>query len=61
MANEGTYYGIGLDVSSMKKSGQEAVDQFNRIGQSADTAGKQVGKLEEAFQRGRNWDGGGTT
>ena len=59
MANEGTYYGIGLDVSSMKKSGQEAVDQFNRIGQSADTAGKQVGKLEEAFQRGRNWDGGG--
>ena len=59
MANEGTYYGIGLDVNSMKKSGQEAVDQFNRIGQSADKAAVEVGKLEKEFQRGKNWDGGG--
>ena len=69
MANEGTYYGIGFDTSEAKKGGQIVVDEFNRIGRSADAAGKKMDApfkqmkyhvitLEEAFKDSRdNFDG----
>lgn len=69
MANEGTYYGIGFDTSEAKKGGQIVVDEFNRIGRSADAAGKKIDApfkqmkyhvitLEEAFKDSRdNFDG----
>lgn len=65
MANEGTYYGVGLDVSSVRKDGQVVIDEFNRIGTAADNAGKKVDTpfkqmkyhvytLEEAFKESRD-------
>ena len=48
MANEGTYYGIGFDTSEAKKGGQIVVDEFNRIGRSADAAGK---KMDAPFKQ----------
>ena len=65
MANEGTYYGVGLDVSSVRKDGQVVIDEFNRIGTAADNAGKKVDTpfkqmkysvltLEDAFKQSRD-------
>ena len=69
MSNEGTYYGVGLDVSGVRKDGQVVIDEFNKIGTAADNAGKKVDApfkqikhhvytLEEAFKDSRdNFDG----
>ena len=65
MANEGTYYGVGLDVSGVRKDGQVVIDEFNKIGTAADSAGKKVDApfkqmkyhvytLEEAFKDSRD-------
>lgn len=59
MAGEGTYYGIGLDNASLKKSAQESVAEFKKIDKAADQTGQHIGKLQEAFQMGLNFDGGG--
>ena len=38
MANEGTYYGVGLDISGVQKDGQVVIEEFNKIDRAAAAA-----------------------
>lgn len=58
---EGTFYGIGLDNSSLKKNAQDSVAEFKKIDKAADQTGVHIGKLQKAFRSGLNFDGGGLT
>ncbi|MBR5043000.1 MAG: hypothetical protein IKX67_07140 [Bacteroidales bacterium] len=65
MSDEGTYYGIGLETSQIKRDGQAVIDEFGNIDRAAASAGKGVdtlaGKmrysvqsLEDAFKKSRD-------
>lgn len=58
---DGTFYGIGLDNSSLKKNAQDSVAEFKKIDKAADQTGVHIGKLQKAFRSGLNFDGGGLT
>ncbi len=69
MANEGTYYGVGLDISGVQKDGQVVIEEFNKIDRAAAAAGKSIDSsskkmsasittLEGAYKSARdNFDG----
>lgn len=56
---DGTFYGIGLDNASLKKNAQDSVAEFKKIDKAADQTGAHIGKLQQAFKSGLNFDGGG--
>lgn len=54
---QGTFYGIGLDNTELKKKAQESVSEFKKIDSAADATTSHMGKLQKAFQSGLDFDG----